>query len=388
MKKFTKALALLMALAMVFALAACSGGGDTGESSNNNASEAPKSTFAPVAKGQIKVGVIHIGNPKDTSGYTHAHDQGIVDMQKTLGLQDNQIIRKNNIDDQDKKAIETAIRECIEEGCNIIFGTSYGYMDTMEQLAAEYPEVIFSHCSGYKNNGKNLNNYFGRIYEARYLTGIAAGLKTKSNKIGYVAAQGSSNPEVTGGIDAFALGVKSVNKDAKVYVKVTNTWFDLNKEKSAAIALLDLGCDVIAQHQDTAQPQIAAEERGVWGCGYNSDMTAEAPKAHLTATVWNWGVYYTQAVKQVINGTWTPTNYFDGMKEGLVDISPLSANCADGTKEAIEKARASIVDGTLKVFAGPLKDNTGKEQVKSGDYLKDDYIAGKLNWYVDNVEAK
>lgn len=388
MKKFTKVLALLMALAMVFALAACSGGGDTGESSNNNPSETPKSSFAPVAKDQIKVGVIHIGNPKDTSGYTHAHDQGIVDMQNALGLKDNQIIRKNNIDDQDKKAIETAIRECVEEGCNVVFGTSYGYMDTMKQLAEEYPEVIFSHCSGYQNNGKNLNNYFGRIYEARYLTGIAAGLKTKSNKIGYVAAQGSDNPEVTGGIDAFALGVKSVNKDAKIYVKVTNTWFNPTLEKSAAIALLDLGCDVIAQHQDTAQPQIAAQEKGVWGCGYNSDMTAEAPKAHLTATVWNWGVYYTQAVKQVIDGTWTPTNYFDGMKEGLVDISPLSANCADGTKEAIEKARASIVDGTLKVFAGPLKDNTGKEQVKSGDYLKDDYIAGQLNWYVDNVEAK
>ncbi len=387
MKKFTKALALLMALAMVFALAACSGGGDTGESSNSNAPTASKSTFAPVAKDQIKVGVIHIGNPKDTAGYTHAHDQGIVDMQKALGLQDNQIIRKNNIDDQDKTAIETAIRECVEEGCNIIFGTSYGYMDTMEQLAAEYPEVIFSHCSGYKNNGKNLNNYFGRIYEARYLSGIAAGLKTKSNKIGYVAAQGSGNPEVTGGIDAFALGVKSVNKDAKIYVKVTNTWFDPQREKTAAYALLDLGCDVIAQHQDTAQPQIAAQEKGVWGCGYNSDMTAEAPKAHLTATIWNWGVYYTQAVKQVIDGTWTPTNYFDGMKEGLVDISPLSDNCVEGTKEAIEKARASIVDGSLKVFAGPLKDNTGKEQVKSGDYLKDDVIAGQLNWYVDNVVA-
>lgn len=386
MKKCTKALALLMALAMVFALAACSGG-DTGESSNSNAPAASKSTFAPVAKDQIKVGVIHIGNPKDTAGYTHAHDQGIVDMQKALGLQDNQIIRKNNIDDQDKTAIETAIRECVEEGCNIIFGTSYGYMDTLEQLAAEYPKVIFSHCSGYKNNGKNLNNYFGRIYEARYLTGIAAGLKTKSNKIGYVAAQGSDNPEVTGGIDAFALGVKSVNKDAKIYVKVTNTWFDPQKEKTAAYALLDLGCDVIAQHQDTAQPQIAAQEKGVWGCGYNSDMTAEAPKAHLTATIWNWGVYYTQAVKQVIDGTWTPTNYFDGMKEGLVDISPLSDNCVEGTKEAIEKARASIVDGSLKVFAGPLKDNTGKEQVKSGDYLKDDVIAGQLNWYVDNVVA-
>lgn len=387
MKKFTKALSLLLALAMVFALAACSGTGDTDELSVSNTNAASGSSFAPVAKDKIKVGVIHIGNPKDTAGYTHAHDQGIVQMQSQLGLRDDQIIRKNDVNDQDKTAIETAITECIEEGCNIIFGTSYGYMDTMEQLAAAHPDVIFSHCSGYKNNGKNLNNYFGRIYEARYLTGIAAGLKTKSNKIGYVAAQGSENPEVTGGIDAFALGVKSVNPDAKVYVKVTNTWFDPQKEKSAAISLLDAGCDIIAQHQDTAQPQIAAQERNVWGCGYNSDMTAEAPKAHLTAPIWNWGVYYTQAVQQVIEGKWTPTNYFDGMKEGLVGISPLSESCAEGTKEAIEKAQAAIIDGTLKVFAGPLKDNTGKEQVKSGDYLKDDVIAGKLNWYVDNVVA-
>ncbi|HIT54284.1 MAG TPA: BMP family ABC transporter substrate-binding protein [Candidatus Fimivicinus intestinavium] len=386
MKKFTKALALLMAFALVFALAACSGGGDTGEPSGNEPA-ASGSTFPAVPKEEIKVGVIHIGNPNDTAGYTHAHDIGIVAMQNQLGLGEEQIIRKNDIDDTDKTAIETAIRECIEAGCHIIFGTSYGYMDTMEQLAAEYPDVIFSHCSGYKNNGKNLNNYFGRIYEARYLTGIAAGLKTQSNKIGYVAAQGSDNPEVTGGIDAFALGVKSVNPDAKIYVKVTNTWFDPQKEKSAAIALLDEGCDVIAQHQDTAQPQIAAQERGVWGCGYNSDMTAEAPKAHLTATIWNWGVYYTQAVQQVIDGTWTPTNYFDGMKEGLVGISPLSANCADGTQEAIDKAQAGILDGTLKVFAGPIKDASGTERVKSGDYLKDDYIAGQLNWYVDNVVA-
>lgn len=386
MKKFTKALALLMVLAMVFALAACSGD-DSDKPSNTNAPAASGSSFAPVAKGQIKVGVIHIGNPKDTAGYTHAHDQGIVEMQNTLGLSDNQIIRKNDIDDQNKTAIETAIKECIEEECNIIFGTSYGYMETMEQLAAQYPNIIFSHCSGYKNNGKNLNNYFGRIYEARYLAGIAAGMKTKSNKIGYVAAQGSANPEVTGGIDAFALGVKSVNPDAKIYVKVTNTWFDMTLEKNAAYALLDAGCDVIAQHQDTAQPQIAAQERNVWGCGYNSDMTKEAPKAHLTAPIWNWGVYYTQAVQQVIDGKWTPTNYFDGMKEGLVGISPLSANCAEGTQAKIDQAKAAIIDGSLKVFAGPLKDNTGKEQVKSGDYLKDDYIAGQLTWYVDNVVA-
>lgn len=384
MKKFTKALALLMALAMVFALAACSGG-DTDTPSGSNA--ASGSAFAAVAKDQVKVGVIHIGNPNDTAGYTYAHDQGIKNMQSQLGLADNQIIRKNDIDDQNKSAIETAIRECIEEGCNIIFGTSYGYMETMAQLAAAYPNVIFSHCSGYKSNDTNFNNYFGRIYEARYLTGIAAGMKTKTNKIGYVAAQGSDNPEVTGGIDAFALGVKSVNPNAKIYVKVTNTWFDPTLEKNAAIALLGQGCDVIAQHQDTPQPQIAAQEKNVWGCGYNSDMTAEAPKAHLTAPIWNWGVYYTQAVKQVIDGTWKPVNYFDGMKEGLVGISKLSANCAEGTQAAIETAQKAIVDGSLKVFAGPLKDNTGKEQVKEGDYLKDDYIAGKLTWYVDNVVA-
>ena len=173
-----------------------------------------------------------------------------------------------------------------------------------------------------------------------------------------------------------------------MFVKVTNSWFAPEMENAAAEALLAEGCDVIAQHCDTPYPQTAAEKAGKWGIGYNSDMSKDAPKATLTSVVWDWGVYYTEAVKQVIDGTWTPTNYFDGMKEGLVDISPLSANCADGTKEAIEKARASIVDGTLKVFAGPLKDNTGKEQVKSGDYLKDDYIAGKLNWYVDNVEAK
>ena len=380
MKKF---LALLLTLVMALSLAAC--GGSDEESTDSPAEDPAANEESSGSAADVKIGLICVHDIN--SGYDAAHIEGLTAACEELGIDANsQVIFRYNIA-EDENCYDAAV-DLAEEGCNIIFGTSYGYMDTMEQLAAEYPEVIFSHCSGYKNNGKNLNNYFGRIYEARYLTGIAAGLKTKSNKIGYVAAQGSSNPEVTGGIDAFALGVKSVNKDAKVYVKVTNTWFDLNKEKSAAIALLDLGCDVIAQHQDTAQPQIAAEERGVWGCGYNSDMTAEAPKAHLTATVWNWGVYYTQAVKQVIDGTWTPTNYFDGMKEGLVDISPLSANCADGTKEAIEKARASIVDGTLKVFAGPLKDNTGKEQVKSGDYLKDDYIAGKLNWYVDNVEAK
>jgi basic membrane protein A len=305
-------------------------------------------------------------------------------MQQALGLSDDQIIRKNNVDDTDAVAIRTAMEECIEEGCNIIFGTSWGFMDTMEELANEYPEVIFSHCSGYKSNGTNFNNYFGRIYQARYLAGIAAGMKTQSDKIGFVAAMGSDNSEVTGGINAFALGVESVNPDAKIYVKVTNSWFDPTLEQQAAEALLDAGCDVIGQHADTTAPQLAAEARGVWGCGYNSDMTKDAPKAHLTAPVWNWGAYYTMAVQSVIDGTWTGANYFGGMEDGLVDISPLSANCAEGTADAIEAARQKILGG-FKVFEGNLVDNAGNQVCTEGNFISDADITGKMNWYYKNV---
>lgn len=335
----------------------------------------------------FKVGVIHIGDPADGAGYSFAHDQGIVAMQAELGLSDDQIIRKNNVSDTDAVAIRTAMEECIEEGAKIIFGTSWGYMDTMEQLAAEYPEVYFSHGSGYKCNGSNFNNYFGRIYQARYLSGIAAGLKTESNKIGYVAAMDIDNSEVTGGINAFAMGVESVNPDAKVYVKVTNTWFDPTLEGQAAEALLDMGCDVIAQHADTAAPQLAAQKRGVWGVGYNSDMTKDAPEAHLTAPIWNWGVYYTKATKEAMDGTWTGENYFGGLAEGFVDISPLSKNVAEGTEEAIEDARKKIVDG-YNVFEGEIKDNQGNVVCAEGEKLTDADITGAMNWYYKNVEVK
>jgi len=370
---------LLLIVAMAVSMTACKKTGDSKESGGASAG---------ISKDKIKVAVIHIGNPADGAGYTYAHDQGIIAMQKELGLADNQIIRKNNVDDTDAVAIKTALEECVEEGAHIIFGTSWGYMDMMAEMAEEHPDIIFSHCSGYKSNDKNFNNYFGRIYQARYLAGIAAGLKTKSNKIGYVAAMGKDNAEVTGGINAFAMGIESVNPDAKVYVKVTNTWFDPTLEKQAAEALLDMGCDVIAQHADTTAPQLAAEERGVWGCGYNSDMTKDAPKAHLTAPIWKWGAYYTAAVKAVIEGNWTNENYFGGMGDGLVDISPLSENCADGTAEAIEAARKRILDG-YKVFEGDIFDNEGNQICKEGEFLSDsDITGGKMNWYYRNVVAE
>ncbi len=233
-----------------------------------------------------------------------------------------------------------------------------------------------------------MNNYFGRIYQARYLAGVAAGLKTKTNKIGYVAAMDNTNSEVTGGINAFAMGIESVNPDAKVYVKVTNSWFSPDLEKQAAEALLAMDCDVIGQHCDTTAPQLAAEAKGVWGCGYNSDMTKDAPKAHLTAPIWNWGVYYTQAAKAAMEGTWTNENYFGGMDDGLVDISPLSENCAEGTAEAIEAARAEIVDGTNKIFAGELYDNQGNKVCGEGEVISDADITGNMTWYYRNVEVK
>lgn len=359
-----------------------------------------------VAKDDFKVGVIHIGNPSDGAGYSYAHDQGIVAMQQEIGLKDEQIVRKLNIADDDPNATKTAIEECIEDGCNIIFATSFGYMNTMEELAAEYPEVIFSHGTGYKSNGVNFNNYFGRIYQPRYLSGIAAGLKTQSNLIGYVAAWGEENAEVTGGINAFAKGVAAVNPDAKVYVKVTGSWFDPTLEGNAAEALLDLGCDVIAQHCDTTAPQLAAENAGVWGCGYNTDMTKDAPKAHLTAPIWNWGVYYTAATKAAMEGTWKDFgNYFGGLDVGFVDISPLSENCAEGTAERVAAAKAAIANGDFAVFDGKqlsfdqegvatvideaLVDNAGNEIVAAGGAcLADSVITGEINWYYKNVEKK
>ena len=378
-----KLLAIILAALMVMSFAACSDG-NTSSGGGSSTDSGSSTQTAGIAKDQIKVGVIHIGNPSDGAGYSYAHDQGIVAMQKDLGLSDSQIVRKNNISDGDAAATKTAIEECIEAGCNIIFGTSWGYMDTMADLAGQYPDVYFSHGTGYKSNDKNFNNYFGRIYQARYLAGIAAGLKTKTNKIGYVGAMGDTNAEVTGGCNAFAMGVESVNPDAKVYIKVTNSWFDVDLEGQAAEALLDLGCDVIGQHCDTTAPQLAAEKRGVWGCGYNSDMTKDAPKAHLTAPVWNWGVYYTKAVQAVIDGKWGELgNYFGGMDDGLVAISPLSENCAEGTQEKIDAVSKMIKDGSFKVFEGKLMDKDGK----LGEVLDDATITGDIHWYYRNVEV-
>ncbi|NLW21145.1 MAG: BMP family ABC transporter substrate-binding protein [Clostridiales bacterium] len=348
-------------------------------------SASAQSAFPPVDVTELKVGMVLIGSQDD--GFSGAHYNGLEGMKEALGLKDEQVLYKFNV--PENAECDAALRELVDAGCQIIFGNSWGFMNFMEEIAEEYPEVIFSHCSGYKNNGVNFNNYFGRIYQARYLSGIAAGLKTLTNKIGYVAAW-ADNAEVNGGINAFALGVQSVNPDAQVYVKYISSWFDPTLEKQTAVALLALDCDVIAQHVDTAMPQVAAEEAGKFGVGYNTDMTPAAPAAHLTAPIWHWSSVYTAQVQDVVNGTWVPENYFLGLQEGMVDLSPLSDNVAEGTAEKIEEARARILSGEWDVFTGPIYSNTGELVVAEGEALADQDITGGLmtTLLIHGVEVK
>lgn len=338
-----------------------------------------------VSKDSIKVGVIHLSDPAEGSGYTYTHDIGIMGMQQNLGLSDSQIIRKINVNDSDKEATRKAIKECIDEGCNIIFSTSWGYMETTAQMAEEYPDVYFSHGTGYMSNGKNFNNYFGRIYQPRYLSGIVAGMNTKTNKIGYVAAMGSENSEVTGGIDAFALGVYSVNPSAQIYVKVTNSWYDPEAEKAAASTLLDMNCDVITQHCDTTYPQLLAQQKNVYSIGYNSDMSKDAPDACLCSVIWNWSAYYTAAVQSVIDGTWDGSNYYGGMNENIVGITQFADFCKSGTQQKVDEAKKDIISGKLGIFDGVIETNTGTTVGESGKTLKDSDITGNINWYFKTV---
>ncbi len=330
----------------------------------------------------VKAGFIYVG-PIGDGGYTYAHDQGRLYLEEKLKDKGVTTAYLENV--AEDASVEKAMKDLIDQGCNVIFATSFGYMDYVEKVAKEYPDVKFFHCSGYKSNDTNFANYFGRIEQTRYLSGIAAGLKTKSNKIGYVAAK--QIPEVIRGINAFTLGVQSVNPNATVNVKWTDTWYDPTLEKNAATALLNDGCDVIAQHQDTTGPQIAAEEKGASAIGYNSDSRKAAPKAYITAPIWNWGVYYVDQVQKILDGTWKSENFWGGLKEGVVDLAPLTENAAPGTKEKIEEAKAKMLDGSLNVFTGPIKDQSGAVKIAEGASMTDDE---QLNckWFVQGVNGK
>lgn len=386
---------------MVFSLTSCGRGGkvvdmvtnDTGEktevSQNSDtakkAADTNKAGMKTISKDELKIGVLYIGSASETSGYTYAHEIGIQGMANNIGLSDNQIVRKESVSDSDEKAIKAALQDCVDKKCNVIFTTSWGYMNQTEEFAEKYPDIYFANATGYLSNGKNFTNYFGRIYQTRYLSGIVAGLKTKTNKIGYVSAMGTDNSECTGGVDAFAIGVESVNKAAKVKVAVTNSWYAPDDEKKASDALIAAGCDVLAQHCDTTAPQEASQDNGTWSIGYNSDMSKETPKATLTSVIWNWSAYYTSYISSIINASYDGKNYYGGMKENLVSLTELSSLCESDTADKIKEAKENIISGKFGVFDGVLKTNTGKTVGKEGKTLDDATITGKINWYYHYV---
>lgn len=328
----------------------------------------------------LKVGVIYI-SPKTDGGYSQAHAEGIAAAKAALGDKID-IKEVENVSDTDVTATNNAIENLVNQGCKLIFTTSYGYMDPTLAAATKYPNVKFCHCSGYKTNGTNMDAYFGQIETGRYLAGIAAGLMTKNNKLGYVAA--FPIPEVVRGINAYTLGARSVNPDATVQVVWTNTWFDMAVEKASAEALLAEGVDVMAQHQDSPAAIEAAEAAGAFATGY--DLTySGAPNAYLTAPLWGWGVYYTYKIQQVLDGKWTVENYWGGMKEGVAKLDALSPLVSDEAKAAVEAARPTVTEqGNAFVFSGPIYNQAGELKVAEGQSLTYEEQMG-MNWFVQGV---
>lgn len=420
-----KILALALAAAMSLSLAACggNGGNNPGGSSANNpgsASQPGTDVSTPTdSKSDFKVGAVYINSQNDTAGYTFQHHNGITTAMKALGLDPADLIVVDGVPDTDDTAVANAIDTVVNQGADIVFGISFGYINAMAEKAEAYPDVIFSHGTGYMANDTNFNNYFGRIYQARYLAGIAAGMKSVelgNNNIGYVAAYNTEYAETCSGINAFALGVQSVNPDAKVYVNKINTWGDEALERQAAQALIDTyNCCVISQHCDSAQPQLVAQENGAFGCGYNSDMTEQAPDGHITAAIWHWNVYYETAIKAAMDCNGDASKfvenmggnaYYAGLAEGFVDASPVNeATAAPDTAAVMDAVRELIKSGDWDVFSGvklsytvtdgkveitktdaPLMDNAGNEIVPAGGPSVDDgVIKGSMNYNVAGV---
>jgi basic membrane protein A len=324
----------------------------------------------PIAKEDLVVGFVYIGDIKD-GGYNEGHDQGRLALE-AMGIKCHY---KENVPESSE--CETAIRELLDLGCNVIYTTSFGHMDWTETVAKEYPAVYFGHATGYKT-ADNMCNYMGKIYQARYLTGIVAGLKTQSDKIGYVMAMPYA--ECIRGCNAFTLGVRSVNPDATVEIMLVNSWTDVATAKQCAIELLNKGCDIIAQHHDSTTPQLAAQDAGAFAIGYNVPTPNVAPNAYLTAAVFNWAKFYTDNARSIMDGTWAPNAYWEGLDSGWVDIDALTGLCPPEAAEKVAAARQAILDG-FNIFGGEVRDQNG--EVKAAD-MADDEI-WNMEWLVEGV---
>lgn len=396
--KLKKLGALVAACVMVagFALTGCEGSVNSekteGSAAAGSSQAAPAGSEAAGASenakpvdGKLKVGVLYISTKTD-GGWSQGHAEAFKKAVEEVGADKVELFEKENVKDTDPQGTEAAIRTMIDEqGCQMVFATSFGYMETVKRLAADYPNVKFEHCSGYES-AENMDNYFGQIEQARYLSGIAAGMKTESNKIGYVAA--NPIPEVIRGCNAFTLGVRSVNPEATVHVKFSMTWFDPGKETETAKALLDEGCDVLAMHQDTPSTLKAAEDAGKFAVGYDLSAASVVPKAYLTAPLWDWSPYYAHKMQAVLNGTWKVEQSWGGMKEGIVKLDTLTDLVPEEAKAKIKEIEPQVEEkGNAFIFVGPLKDQKGNEVCPAGKSLSREEQMS-MNYFVQGVEGQ
>lgn len=379
MKMSLKLVAAAAAVASAFALSAC---GDKKEA----APAKPATPAAPAAQSKaaepLKVGFVYVAPIADV-GYTKQHDIGRIYAIDKVGKDKVTTTFVENV--PETADAERVIRQMVADGNKLIFGTSFGYMNYMQKLAKEYPDVKFEHATGYKT-ASNMTNYNIRFYEGRYLAGMLAGGATKSNIIGYVAP--FPIPEVLQGINAFTLGAKSVNPNIQVKVIWTNAWYDPPKDTDSAKTLLGQGADILTQHTNTSAVASAAETAGKMVIPYNSDMKSVAPNAQIAALVLNWGPYYAKKIQQMIDDKWDPTPVWMHYKDGAMSLEGVRTDKipADIVKK-MEEVKAKIESGEFHPFTGPIKTNDGKEAAKAGEVLKDDQLQ-TMNYYVDGVIGK
>jgi simple sugar transport system substrate-binding protein len=328
---------------------------------------------------KTKVGFIYVG-PTGDHGWTYRHDIGRQDVEKHFGDKVETTFIESVKYGPDA---ERAIRAMAKGGADIIFATSFGYMEPMLKVAKEFPNVKFEHATGYKQS-KNMSSYGLRLYQARHVQGVIAGMMTKTNKICYVGA--FPIPEVIREINTYYLGAKSVNPDVDIDIVWVNTWYDPGKEAQAAKVMIAEGCDMVAQHTDSPAPLQTAEKAGVLGFGQASNQYKFAPKAQLTATIDNWSPYYIQKVQDVMDGTWKSGDYFGHMKDGVVGMAPFT-NMPDEVKAFAQKIKDGITNGKYFAFTGPIKDNTGNLQLKDGEIADDAHLNGMM-YYVEGIDAK
>ena len=335
---------------------------------------------APAKPEPLKIAFAYVG-PVGDGGWTFAHDSARKALEKEFGDKIQTSFVENVPESADA---ERVIRDMASQGNKLIFGTTFGYMETMLKIAPDFKDVKFEHSTGYKT-ADNLRTYDSRTYEGAYMAGVIAGKMTKSNVLGVVASV--PIPEVIRNINSFTLGAQSSNPKIKTKVVWVNEWFNPPKETEAATSLINGGADVLFQNTDSPAVLKTAQDKGKRAFGWDSDMTAYGPKAHLASAVINWTPYYIKATKDVLEGTWTTGKAWWGVKEGAIDLVSIADDVPAETKAKIDEVKAGLKDGSFVIWKGPIVDNTGKTQLKK-DEVADDGFLGGLNFYVKGVEGK